>query len=114
MLTPLISLGSTTYLPVLGLTLEQHWVLRLAHLTLVSVLDVLGLLLSLDTVILGKGTLMASTAGMGEEVGANGLDAALSSTGELTNGLEVLVSGPALREARQRQGNCRDRSHLCR
>jgi hypothetical protein len=93
-----------TYLPVLGLTLQQHGVLGLADVALVAVLDLLGALLSLDAVILGEGTLVASTTGVSKEVRANGLDASLDGAGELADGLEVLFGTPALREDGQGEG----------
>lgn len=102
-----------THLPVLGLALEHHGVFRLADFAVVEVLDLLGALLGLDAVILGEGALVAGTTGVGEEVRANGLDAALDSAGQLTNGLEILVGRPALREDWKRQlgggGGC----HCC-
>lgn len=100
------------YLPVLGLALEQHRVLGLADLAVVGILDVLGLLLGLDPVVLGEGALVPGAAGVGEEVGAHGLDAALRGAREVADGLEVLLRGPALGEDRQRQRHCRYGSHL--
>lgn len=99
------------HLPVLGLELQQHGVLLLILLALVSVLGLLDALLSLDAVILGKGALVAGAAGMGEEVRADGLDAPLGGTRQLANGFEVLVGTPALSEGRQRQFNRSDGSH---
>lgn len=101
-----------SYLPVLGLSLEHHGVLGLAHLALIGVLDLLGALLGLDAVILGKGALVTGTAGVGEEVRADGLDASLRGARELANGLEVLVCAPALREDRQRQSVGCNRGHF--
>lgn len=83
------------YLPVLGLTLEHHGVLRLADLPGILLLDVLGTLLGLDAVILGEGALVAGAAGVCEEVRADGLDGALCGGGDLADRLEVLVSGPS-------------------
>lgn len=106
-------LSSPTYLPVLGLQLQQHRVLSLALLAIVEVLDLLGALLGLDPVVLGKGSLVTGSAGVGQEVRANRLDAALDSTRELADGLEVLFGAPALGESRQREGdNLRDGSHF--
>ena len=50
---------------------------------------------------------MAGAAGVGEEVRANGLDGTLGSLilGDLADGLEVLLGGPALREGGERKGN---------
>lgn len=53
-----------SYLPVLGLTLKHHGVLRLADLPCILLLDVLSTLLGLDAVILGKGALVAGAAGV--------------------------------------------------
>lgn len=94
-----------SYLPVFGLKLKHHRVLRLAQIALVAILDLLGALLSLDTVILGESTLVAGSSGVGEEVRSNGLDASLNSLGKLTNGLEVLLGTPAAGESGQRQRN---------
>lgn len=91
-----------TYLPVLGLTLKHHGVLRLADVAVVVLLDVLGLLLGLDAVILGEGALVAGTAGMGQEVRANRLNGALGRAGSLADGLEVLLGRPALGEGGKR------------
>lgn len=100
-----------TYLPVLGLGLEHHGVLLFVLLAVVGGLGLLGILLGLDAVILRKGALVASTAGVGEEVRANRLNGALGGTRQLANGLEVLFGAPALREDRQRQLNRGDGSH---
>lgn len=105
-------LKEPAYLPVLGLSRQHHGVLGLAHLALVGVLDLLGALLGLDAVILGKGALVAGAAGVGKEVRADGLDAALRGAGQLANGLEVLVGGPALRQDRQGQGVWRGGGHF--
>lgn len=91
-----------TYLPVLGLTLEHHGILGLADIAVVVLLDVLGLLLGLDAVILGEGALVAGTAGMGQEVRADGLDGALGRAGSLADGLEVLLGRPAFGKAEKR------------
>ena len=48
---------------------------------------------------------MAGTAGVGEEVRANGLDGSLDSLGQLANGLEILLGSPALWESRDRARN---------
>ena len=94
-----------TYLPVLGLALEHHGVFGLADLAIVVLLDLLGPLLCLDAIILGEGSLVAGTAGVGEEVRANGLDGPLDSLGQLANGLEILLGRPALRESRNSARN---------
>ena len=103
----------STNLPVLGVAREHHGVLGLAEVALVILLDVLGTFLGLDTVILGEGALVAGATGVGEEVRADGLDGALGSLilGNLADGLEVLLGGPALREGRERKGN--HSSHFC-
>lgn len=57
---------------------------------------------------------MAGTAGVGEEVRANRLDAALHSIGQLADSFEVLVGAPAGGQDRQRQGDdVRNGSHFC-
>lgn len=66
-----------TNLPVLGLALKHHGVLGLALVALIAILDLLGALLGLNAVILGKGALVAGSSGVGEEVRADRLDAAL-------------------------------------
>ena len=106
------TLGSTN-LPVLGIAREHHGVLGLGNIALVVLLDVLGALLGLDAVILGEGALVAGTAGVGEEVRADGLNDALGNLvlGDLADGLEVLLGGPALREGGERKGN--HSSHFC-
>lgn len=101
----------SSHLPVLGLTGEEHGVLVLRLLALLAILNLLGALLSLDAVILGKGALVAGTTGVGEEVRADRLDAAQGGAGQLANGLEVLFAAPALSEDRQRQLNRSDGSH---
>lgn len=85
-----------SYLPILGIAGEHHWILRLADLSCIVILDLLDILLGLDAVILGKGTLVTGTAGVGEEVRTNRLDAALSCGRELANSLEVFFGRPAL------------------
>ena len=50
---------------------------------------------------------MAGTAGVGEEVRADRLNASLDSTREGADGLEVFVSSPALGERREREGESR-------
>lgn len=83
-----------SYLPVPGLELKQHRVLRLAHVTLITILNLFGALLGLDAIILGKGALVAGSSSVSEEMRTNRLDAALNSLGELANSLEVLLSAP--------------------
>lgn len=97
--------GEETNLPVLGFSGEHHGIFRLRDLAIVNVLDILGLLLGLDAIILRKSALVASTAGVGEEVRANRLDAALNGSRKVTQGLEVLVGSPALREDGERKGD---------
>lgn len=99
------------YLPVLGLALEHHRVLRLALIADVAILDVLGALLSLDTVILRESALVAGTAGVGEEVRSNRLDGSLSSLSELADGLEVLVGSPAAGKGGKGEGHSSHGSH---
>lgn len=94
-----------TYLPVLGFTLKHHGILRLADLAIILLLDLLGTLLGLDTVILGEGTLVAGTTGVGEEVRADRLDGALRRGADLADGLEVLLGGPAFGEDWERTGD---------
>lgn len=94
-----------TYLPVLGFTLKHHGILRLADLAIILLLDLLGTLLGLDTVILGEGTLVAGTTGVGEEVRADRLDGALRRGADLADGLEVLLGGPTLGEDWERTGD---------
>lgn len=96
-----------TNLPVLGITLEHHGVLGLADIAVVVLLDLLGALLGLDSVILGEGALVAGTAGVCQEVRADRLDCALRRAlgGELANRLEVFFGSPALREGRKRNSN---------
>lgn len=101
-----------TYLPVLGLALEHHGILRLADLAIILLLDLLGTLLGLDTVILGEGTLVAGTTGVGEEVRTDGLDGALGRGADLADGLEVLLGGPALGEDWERTGDNSGGHHL--
>lgn len=101
-----------TNLPVLGLTLKHHGILRLADLAIVLLLDLLGALLGLDTVILGEGALVAGTTGVGEEVRADGLDGALRRGADLADGLEVLLGGPALGEDWERTGDNGGGRHL--
>lgn len=91
-----------SYLPVLGLTLEHHGILRLADLACILLLDILSTLLGLDAVILGESALVTGAAGVGEEVRADGLDGALGRGGDLADGLEVLISGPSFGEDGQR------------
>lgn len=56
---------------------------------------------------------MTSSAGVGQEMRSNRLDAALDGAGELSDGLEVLFGAPALGESRQREGDdLRDGSHF--
>jgi hypothetical protein len=50
---------------------------------------------------------MTGTAGVGEEVGSHGFDAALGCGRKATNGLEIFLCGPTLREDRQRNANFR-------
>ena len=49
------------------------------------------------------------TTGVSEEVRTDWLNAALSGSRESTNGLEILLSGPTLREDRKWQSNLRVR-----
>lgn len=95
----------STNLPVLGLTLKKHSILRLAHVALVIVLDLLGALLSLDAVILGKGALVAGSSGVGEEVRADRLDAALDSLRELAEGLEIFLGSPSAGKSGEGDGH---------
>lgn len=94
-----------TYLPVSGLTLKHHRILRLADLASILLLDILSPLLCLDTVILGEGTLVAGTTGVSQEVRSNGLNSTLGAGGDLTDRLEILISSPSLREDGERTRN---------
>lgn len=67
-------MGICTNLPVLRLTLEHHRILLLAYVADFIFLNLLGLLLGLDAVILGECALVPRTTSMGEEVGAGRLD----------------------------------------
>ena len=88
-------------LPVLALALEHHGVLSLADLAIVLGLDLLGGVGGLDTLILGEGALVSLSAGVGEEVRANGLDGAVLGGGDARDGLEVLLGSPAAGERRK-------------
>jgi hypothetical protein len=83
------------YLPVLGVAEKHGWVLRLADFASIIILNLLHILLGLDAVILREGALVTSTAGMGEEVWADRLDAAISSARDRADSLEVLVRSPS-------------------
>ena len=101
----------TTYLPVLGLTLEHHGVLGLALVADITIFDVLGTLLSLDTVVLGEGALVAGSSSVGEEVRTDRLDASLSSLRKLADSLEVLIGSPATGEGGERECHSSYGSH---
>jgi hypothetical protein len=105
-------LGSRTYLPVLGISQEHRWVFRLADLTSIIVLHLLGVFLSLNAIIFGEGALVTGSAGVGEEVRTNGLDAALGSCGEAANCFEVLLYRPSLREDGERKVDVCVGSHV--
>ena len=47
-----------TYLPVFSITLQHHWILRLADFAHVVVLDFLHIVLCLDALVLRERTLM--------------------------------------------------------
>lgn len=51
------------------------------------------------------------SASVGEEVRANGLNVALSGTGQATDRLEILVGSPARRQGRKRNVDNLNRSH---
>lgn len=89
-----------TYLPVFGIALQHHGVLRLADIAVLIILDLGGSLLGLDTVIFRESALMAGTASVGKEVRAHGLEAALRGSRDLSDGLEILVCNPALEKGR--------------
>ena len=101
----------SAYLPVLGLALQHQGILGLADIAIIVLLDLLGLLLGLNTVILGESTLMPSTAGMGEEMRSHGFDGALGGGGDGPDGFEVLLGCPSLGEDGQRPGYHRGRCH---
>lgn len=105
--------GGQPHLPVLGLQLQHHGVLRLADVALVAILDLLGILLRLDAVVLGKGAVVARAARVGEEVRPDGLNAALRGARELADGLEVLVAAPARGQDGEGDGDLRSRRHGC-
>jgi hypothetical protein len=92
-------------LPVLALALEHHGVLVLADLAGVLVLDLLDGVGGLDALILGESTLVSLSAGVGEEVRADGLDGAVLRGRDAGDGLEVLLSGPVAGERREGRGN---------
>lgn len=92
---------SYAYLPVLGVARQHHRVLGLADLASIVLLDLLDVLGRLDALILGKGTLVAPPAGVGQEVRANRLDVPAGGGREMADSLEVLVSRPARRQGRQ-------------
>lgn len=56
---------------------------------------------------------MAGTAGMGQEVGTDGLEGALGGTAELADGLDVLLGSPALREGEERGWYSDGSGHFC-
>lgn len=103
--------GEKTNLPVLSLTLKHHGVLRLADLAIVLLLNLLGALLCLDAVILGECTLVTGTAGVCEEVRADGLDGSLRGGADFADGLEVLLGSPALSEDWKRARDNRGSRH---
>src|SRR4051794_35340911 len=105
---------SPANLPVLGLALEHHGILRLADVAIVVLFDILGALLSLYPIILREGALVAGAAGVREEVRSDGLNRPLRRVVlcDLSEELEVLVGGPTLWEGRQRESN-HFRSHFC-
>lgn len=100
-----------TYLPVLGLTLKHHGVLRLALVADIAIFDILGALLGLDSVVLRESTLVTGPSSVGEEVRADRLDASLSSLRELANSLEVLLGSPAARKNGKGECHSSHRSH---
>lgn len=48
----------STYLPILGITLQHQRVFRLADVPRILILDLLDILLSLYTIVLGESALM--------------------------------------------------------
>ena len=104
--------GRGTYLPVLGISQEHRWVFGLADLSAVIVLDLLSVLLSLNTIIFGEGTLVTGSAGVREEVRTDGLNAALGSCRDAANCFEVLLSRPALRKDGERKVDVCMGSHV--
>lgn len=96
----LLALRSTlvidkAYLPVLGITEEHGWVLRLTDLSSIIILNLLHAVLGLDAVILREGALVTGTTGVGQEVWADRLNAAVIGTGDSADSLEVFVRSPS-------------------
>jgi hypothetical protein len=91
-----------TYLPVLGISGKHHGVFRLADLARIVILNLLDNLFGLDAVIFREGSLVTSSAGMGEEVWADWLNATLGGLGKVTKDLEVLLGLPTRRKGGER------------
>jgi hypothetical protein len=100
-----------TYLPILGLTLKHHGILRLALVANIAIFDILGTLLGLDAIILRESTLVTGSSSVGEEVRADRLDASLSSLRRLANSLEVLIGSPAAGKGGKGECHSSHRSH---
>ena len=73
------SIRPETHLPVLCLTLKHHRVLSFADLSRIVILDLLDVLLGLDALSLGKGSLVSLSSSVGEEVRADRLNGTLGS-----------------------------------
>lgn len=97
--------GVSSYLPVLGLSLEHHGVLGLANVAHITILNLARAFLGLNAIILGEGTLMTGSTSVSEEVRSHRLNAALYCLRELSDGLEILLSGPVAGQRGQRQHN---------
>ena len=77
--------------PVLGITGEHQWVLRLTYLTRLIVFDLLGFGLSLDAFIFRKRATMPFAASIGQEVWANRLNLAHDRWRQCADSFEVWV-----------------------
>jgi hypothetical protein len=65
----------------------------------------MALLQRLSVLLKEQPSVETYSAGIGQEVGTNRLDIAVIGGGELADGLEVLLGGPALRQNRQWERN---------
>lgn len=102
----------STYLPLLSISLQHHWILGLADLAVILILNLLDILSGLNALILRERALEALSASVGKEVSANGLNGTVNWAGKAGDSFEIFFCGPARRQDRQRECNLSGGRHF--
>src|ERR1700760_1398654 len=94
-----------TYLPILRIAREHHWILWLADISRVIIFNFLHVLLRLNAFIFRESALVSLSSGISEKVGPNRLDFALNRRRQGSHRFEVLFGRPTIWKDRQGQSD---------